>query len=398
MKILIVDDDEFALDVLVHALVQAGHEPVAVSSGREALEILRKGAYRLVISDWIMPEMDGVELCRRIRAESFDAYVYVILLTSRSTPEDLVEGMSAGADDFIAKPFDPTELQVRVLAGERILSLETRTTVAEAANRAKNEFLAGMSHEIRTPMTAILGFAELLDEPASSPDETHELVTQIRQNGKRLISLLDNILDLSRLESGDVQCARDLYDPRQVVIQVASRVRARAEKAGLTFTIDCGGDIPAFVWGDPARVGQILFHLIDNAIKFTNEGRVRMTVRWSDQDRGDPRLCFEVADTGIGMTEDQAARVFRTCTQGDSSLSRRYGGMGLGLRICNRLAELMGGDVRIIETRPGVGTRVCAIIGTGHADAGAAVQGDGGPAAVHPVFPENSVLADRTGS
>lgn len=126
MRILIVDDDAMALEMLRHALVRAGHEVETASNGLEALQILRKGTCRLVISDWTMPEMDGVELCRRIRAADSGGYVYVILLTARNSQQDTVEGLSAGADDFMPKPFNPTELMLRVRIGERVLSLETR--------------------------------------------------------------------------------------------------------------------------------------------------------------------------------------------------------------------------------------------------------------------------------
>ncbi len=126
MRILIVDDDDLALEVLEHALTMKQHEVVVAHSAPEALEILRTGSCRLVIADWLMPEVDGLEFCRHIRNEDFSSYVYVILLTSRHQSEDIVAGLSAGADDFVAKPFDPAELLVRVRAGERILSLETR--------------------------------------------------------------------------------------------------------------------------------------------------------------------------------------------------------------------------------------------------------------------------------
>jgi putative two-component system response regulator len=126
MRLLIVDDDEIAREMLQHTLVEAGYDVDTASNGRAALEILRAGACRLVISDWVMPEMDGIELCRAIRTGDFAGYVYVILLTSRDRTEDVVAGLSAGADDFIVKPFQPAELHVRVRAGERILSLETR--------------------------------------------------------------------------------------------------------------------------------------------------------------------------------------------------------------------------------------------------------------------------------
>jgi putative two-component system response regulator len=126
MKILIVDDDPMATEMLRHALIKAGHEVAAAGNGIEALEALTKESYRLVISDWTMPEMDGVELCRRIRAMAGAGYIYIILLTARNSQEDTVEGLSAGADDFMPKPFNPAELTLRVRIGERVLSLETR--------------------------------------------------------------------------------------------------------------------------------------------------------------------------------------------------------------------------------------------------------------------------------
>ena len=126
MKILIVDDDPMALEMLRHALTRAGHEVETAANGVEAMAILSRGICRLVISDWTMPEMDGVELCRRIRAADSGGYVYVILLTARNSSQDTVEGLSAGADDFMPKPFNPTELMLRVRIGERVLSLETR--------------------------------------------------------------------------------------------------------------------------------------------------------------------------------------------------------------------------------------------------------------------------------
>ncbi len=126
MHILIVDDNEVSLEILADALHRAGHDVVAAREGAEALAILERGECRLVISDWVMPGMDGLELCRRIRAGNFAGYLYVILLTSRSDSQDIVEGLSAGADEFLTKPFDPEELRVRIRTGERILALETR--------------------------------------------------------------------------------------------------------------------------------------------------------------------------------------------------------------------------------------------------------------------------------
>src|SRR5262245_23801935 len=126
MRILVADDDEISRDLIEHALMKAGYEVETAADGREALDVIRSGRCRLVISDWSMPHLSGIELCRAVRNEVCEGYVYLILLTSHSSPHEIVEGMSAGADDFIGKPFNPSELIVRVRAGERILALETR--------------------------------------------------------------------------------------------------------------------------------------------------------------------------------------------------------------------------------------------------------------------------------
>ena len=365
MKILAVDDDDFALSVLSHALVQAGHEPIAVHSGREALELLRQGVSRMVVSDWVMPEMDGLELCQRIRNEAFDAYVYVILLTSQDTTSDLVQGLSAGADDFITKPFDPVELRVRVQAGERILSLETRTSAAEAANRAKTEFLANMSHEIRTPMTAILGFAETLEESELSEEERRDALEAIRRNGEHLLAIINDILDLSKIEADQVTCETIRYSPCELLADVASMMGTRARSVGLEFVVEHAGPVPRALQGDPTRLRQILVNLVGNAIKFTKRGQVHLVSRCEQCPANDSWLHLDVIDTGIGMTPDQVACVFQPFVQADTSMARKYGGTGLGLTICKRLAQLMHGDIVIVDTKPGVGTHVRLSIPTG---------------------------------
>jgi signal transduction histidine kinase/methylmalonyl-CoA mutase cobalamin-binding subunit len=365
MRIIAVDDDEFALSVLIHALVQAGHEPVGAHNGREALELLRQGASRMVVSDWVMPEMDGPELCQRIRNEAFDAYIYVILLTSKDTLSDLVQGLSAGADDFITKPFDPQELRARVQTGERVLSLETRTSAAEAANRAKSEFLANMSHEIRTPMTAILGFADTLEESELSEQERRDALEAIRRNGAHLLAIINDILDLSKIEADQVTCETIRYSPCELLADVVSMMGVQTRSAGLEFVVEHAGPVPRALQGDPTRLRQILVNLVGNAIKFTKRGQVRLVSRCERCPANDGWLHLDVIDTGIGMTPDQAACVFQPFVQADTSMTRKYGGTGLGLTICKRLAQLMHGDIVIVDTKPGVGTHVRLSIPTG---------------------------------
>lgn len=167
MRILIVDDDELGLEALSFALTEAGHEPVIAHNGREALQTLKDGDCRLVISDWIMPELDGLELCRQIRGGEFGGYVYIILLTSRSAHADIVEGLSAGADDFLTKPFDPAELQVRVRTGGRILSFETR----DVAIFAMAKLAESRDPETGEHLERIRGYCRILTNHLAGAEE-----------------------------------------------------------------------------------------------------------------------------------------------------------------------------------------------------------------------------------
>ncbi|MBM4000211.1 MAG: PAS domain S-box protein [Planctomycetes bacterium] len=228
---------------------------------------------------------------------------------------------------------------------------------AEVANAAKSRFLANMSHEIRTPMTAILGFADLLGDPdrgLSAPAERAEAVQTIRRNGEHLLSILNDILDLSKIEAGKMSIERLAVSPSQIVDEVVRLMRPRAVGKGLELNGVDETPSGCLLNSDPVRLCQILTNLVGNAIKFTDCGSilVRSAIA-KPSDR--PVLRIEVADTGIGMTESQCERVFDAFTQADTSTTRKYGGTGLGLRISATLARLLGGDLRV-RSRPSVGS------------------------------------------
>ena len=228
---------------------------------------------------------------------------------------------------------------------------------ADGASRAKGEFLANMSHEIRTPMTAILGFSELLEESFRETRPTAEqrdAVATIQRNGEHLLRIINDVLDLSKIEAGKLEVERLSFSLREHIDDVVSLLRLRAQEKGLEFALEYAGEVPVSIHGDPIRLRQVLINLLANAIKFTTQGYVKLRVERLDTTLG-TGLCFAVSDSGIGMREDECAKLFEPFWQADGGSARRFGGTGLGLAICTRLGDLMGGRIEV-ESRPGEGS------------------------------------------
>ncbi len=239
---------------------------------------------------------------------------------------------------------------------------------AEAASLAKSEFLANMSHEIRTPMTVILGYAELLSgdgKLVADSNKRQEALEAIKRNGQQLLEILDDILDLSKVEAGKLAVERFPCSPRQVVQEISELMQVRADEKGLKFESCCEASAPDFVETDPTRLRQILINTVGNAIKFTETGGVRLAVRGATTPQGAARVQFDISDTGIGMSEEQLAKLFLPFSQADASMTRKYGGTGLGLSICTRLVALLGGEIDV-TSKQGEGSvfRISLPVGT----------------------------------
>jgi len=270
---------------------------------------------------------------------------------------------------------------------------------AESASQAKSEFLANMSHELRTPMTAILGYLDLIAEDellASAPrgESVREQIDVVRRNGHALLDIINDILDWSKIEAGRQDVEVVSASLQRLVAEVESLLRVRAHARQLTFEVQWSAPLPQTIRTDPTRVRQILVNLIGNALKFTERGGVRLCIRLlSPPAAAEPQLEFGVFDTGIGMTPEELARLFRPFTQADTSVRRRFGGTGLGLAIARRLARLLGGDITV-ESTPGRGSVFRLRIPTGPLEwRPLRASGDDEPCASHTSRPATPLVA-----
>ncbi len=227
---------------------------------------------------------------------------------------------------------------------------------ADAANQAKSAFLANMSHEIRTPMNAILGFTELLKRGQSKdPAATRKHLETIYSSGKHLLELINDILDLSKVEAGRLEVERITTNPYPIIQEVVKVLGVKAVEKGISCEFKLSGEVPESIEGDPSRIRQIVTNLVGNAIKFTANGGVTVTAHGRRLDNGTMEFCIDVADTGVGMSQDATARIFEDFVQADTSVTRKFGGTGLGLSISRKFARALGGDIRV-ESESGRGS------------------------------------------
>jgi PAS domain S-box-containing protein len=245
------------------------------------------------------------------------------------------------------------EIQERKQVEEELLRAKE---AALASSVAKSAFLANMSHEIRTPLGAVLGFSELLLQTDLTEEERSLYLETLKRNSNVLLTIINDILDLSKVESGKFQVNRTVVDLNDFLSEAAAVLCLKADEKALEFVVEAEGPVPRTIETDPVRLKQIIFNIVGNAIKFTSKGRITLTVRALNQMRGAPHLAFDVSDTGPGIAPENVKNLFEPFVQVDSSLTRQHGGTGLGLALSRRLAQALGGDVVLSESKPGVGS------------------------------------------
>ncbi len=314
--------------------------------------------FALAILDVQMPEMNGFELAQLMRGAERTKNVPIIFVTAGVHTEiNEFRGYESGAVDFLPKPLNSEILRSKVKVflelAEQRAHLAAAKEAAEEASRLKSSFLANMSHEIRTPLGALMGFAELLKDDLT-PDEKEKYVNVILRNGNALVQIIDEILDLSKIEAGHIEIENQKVSPQDLINEIRDLLSPLALKKDLKLNLKLSEGLPDFIGTDPLRFRQILTNILGNAIKFTESGSVTLEIDYHKA--LNPKVICLISDTGIGIRPEVANKLFQPFSQGDVSVTRSFGGTGLGLSLSKRLAELLGGDVRLKESEPEKGS------------------------------------------
>jgi signal transduction histidine kinase len=355
-KLLLVDDRKDNLFALSKLLSEFKVEIFTAHSGAEALALMLEHEFALALLDVQMPDMDGFELAELMRGTEDTKTVPIIFVTDASEKTGFAFlGYENGAVDFLYKPIDPvvlrSKMRVFIELDQQRRELIQAKESAEEANRLKSSFLANMSHEIRTPLGAMIGFAELLEGASVSESERRDQARIIRKNGQALLRLIDDVLDLSKVEAGRIDIEEIPFQPRLMIKEILALLENSASRKGLNLEAQVDADVPTWLISDPTRLRQILMNIIGNAVKFTARGQVRIHLAYKAGS-----VLATVEDTGIGISRTVAARLFQTFIQADSATTRKFGGTGLGLALSRKLARRLGGDVRLARSEPGVGS------------------------------------------
>jgi len=365
-KILIVDDKRENLVALEIVLKRLNVEFVRALSGNEALSQTLKHEFALGIFDVQMPEMDGFETVELIHNDPDISYFPVIFVSAIYKEEQyVVKGIETGAVDFISKPIIPAIIQGKVrvfldlykqkkLLESSNAELKIAKEKAEKKDLPKSLFLATMSHEIRTPMNGIIGVSELLKQTPLTNDQL-DLVNIMTISGNNLLLIINDILDVSKIEAGQIKLENIHFDLHNIVNEIISLLTIKAKEQGNKLILNINKDVPQYVEGDPTRIKQILLNLTNNAVKFTKDGEVKINISYIEEENNKHKIGFNVIDTGIGIHENEKDKLFKQFSQLNQSTQREYGGTGLGLAISKSLVEMMNGKIGV-DSEPGVGS------------------------------------------
>jgi signal transduction histidine kinase/HPt (histidine-containing phosphotransfer) domain-containing protein len=377
-KILVVDDDECLLDAMM-CVLEPHYATHGCTRGDDALAWARAHQPDLILLDVLMDEMDGYDVCRELKNRPETRDIPVIFVSSLDSVQDETHGLALGAIDYLTKPVNAAialarianhlklkrhedelrrlNLNMEELVRQRTAQLSKALEAAKIADRTKDEFLANISHELRTPLSAVIGFSGLA-LPLSTNPRQNDYLQKINEAGKTLSGIINDLLDLSKIAAGHMALEIATFSLRDLLAHSRSTMSYEAEEKGLELIIQIDDALPDVLLGDPLRFEQILLNLLSNAVKFTAAGRVEVHVGLHSREQDRIRLRIEVTDTGIGLREEDIARLFKPFSQTDDTITRQLGGSGLGLAICQRLAALMDGEITA-SSRAGGGASFC---------------------------------------
>jgi len=428
VDILIAEDSPTQAKHLRYLLHENGHRVTVARDGKEALAMAREHTPAMIISDIVMPEMDGYALCREIKSQAALKKVPVILLTSLASPVDIIRGLECGADNFIPKPYDEdyllshvqntlinfdlrksqkTQMGVEIVFAnekyfitserqqildlllstyetavqknqqltesqselkklneqldQKVVELEAQNRRVQDVNRLKSEFLANMSHELRTPLNAIIGFAQLMHDGKVGPlsAQHQEYMGDILGSARHLLQLINDVLDLSKVEAGKMEFSPEPVNLRRIINEVRQVLHALSASKRLTVEVEVSPVVEQLVI-DPAKLKQVLYNYLSNAIKFTpEEGRIAVRAMQEDSDS----FRLEVEDTGIGIAAEEVGKLFVEFQQLDSGTTKKHQGTGLGLALTRKIVEAQGGRVGV-QSEQGRGSVFYAVLPT----------------------------------